>query len=192
MYNAVMPIKTKPLLHLLTETIVARFWKRVCKEPTPLGCWLWTGCLDRKGYGSMGLGPQSFGGNGRTSRIALTLALQRDLLPGELALHKCDNPACVNTEPGHLYAGTPLQNNIDCVTRGRNCNSRKTHCKHGHEFTPDNTGLKIHYKRGPHAIERYCRACRHAYYLRTPKSVRKAYKQAAKLASLARSSQASG
>lgn len=39
----------------------------------------------------------------------------------------------------NLYWGTPSDNVRDQVRHGVHHGARKTHCKHGHEFTPDNT-----------------------------------------------------
>jgi hypothetical protein len=66
-------------------------------------------------------------------------------------LHHCDNPPCINVE--HLYEGTMLDNIRDRQERGRyvNWQAEKTHCKHGHEFTPENT---YHWGR-----RRNCKAC---------------------------------
>jgi hypothetical protein len=60
----------------------------------------------------------------------------------EEACHTCDNPICVN--PNHLYVGSRASNMRDMWERGRaggvtGENARKTHCKHGHKFTPENT-----------------------------------------------------
>lgn len=60
----------------------------------------------------------------------------------EEACHHCDNPICVN--PRHLYVGDRKSNMQDMWRRGRaggvtGANAAKTHCKHGHEFTPENT-----------------------------------------------------
>jgi hypothetical protein len=63
--------------------------------------------------------------------------------------HRCDNPVCVN--PDHLFDGSQLENLLDCVRKGRHKGKSQTHCKHGHEFTPENTYLwKNH---------RHCRTC---------------------------------
>ena len=65
--------------------------------------------------------------------------------------HLCRNRACCN--PAHLEVVTNREN----ILRGEGLsakNAKKTHCKHGHEFTEENT----YAYRG----KRYCRACQAA------------------------------
>lgn len=84
-------------------------------QSTPVpesGCWLWLGTLV-KGYGQFSVN----GERQLAHRYALSQRLGRDLLPGAMACHKCDTPACVN--PDHLYEGTLLENVRDAVVRGR-------------------------------------------------------------------------
>ena len=50
-------------------------------------------------------------------RLVLTEKLGRDLLPGECALHKCDNPRCI--APAHLFAGTNKDNIDDRNAKNR-------------------------------------------------------------------------
>lgn len=73
-----------------------------------------------------------------------------DVPDGLFVCHHCDNPPCVR--PDHLYAGTRVDNAKDSIRRGRNASAKKTHCKRGHEFTPENTYIT---GRG----NRHCKAC---------------------------------
>jgi hypothetical protein len=53
--------------------------------------------------------------------------------------HRCENTACQNVR--HMKVTTPWENN----RRGNSAAAlaaRKTHCVHGHEFTPENTRIR--------------------------------------------------
>jgi hypothetical protein len=79
--------------------------------------------------------------------------LEREPIPeGFMACHRCGNHGCVNLD--HIYVGTMQQNARDTVAMGRHRESQKTHCKSGHEFTPDNT-----YYTGPRKTKRQCKTC---------------------------------
>lgn len=77
------------------------------------GCWKWTGAKNGNGYGQIWF-------RGRlwlTHRLVLQEKLGRDLLSDECALHRCDNPSCVN--PAHIWIGTKGDNSKDMAAKGR-------------------------------------------------------------------------
>lgn len=86
-------------------------------------------------------------------RMAFEQAWGTTLQPGDVVMHTCDNPPCIN--PLHLRRGTQAENNADMTAKGRHWQQGKTHCKNGHEFTEANT-----YRHGPKGQLRKCRACR--------------------------------
>lgn len=100
------------------------------------GCWIWHGHCDRHGYGRCGRG-LAHRASYETFVGEIPAGLQLD--------HLCRVRNCVN--PEHLEPVTMLEN----IRRGFNAN--KTHCIHGHEFTPENTYRK------PKTTARNCRAC---------------------------------
>ena len=75
-------------------------------------------------------------------------------IPGGMQIdHLCRNRPCIN--PEHLE----VVDNFENMMRGNNFaakQARQTHCKNGHEFTPENTGLS---RDG----ERSCLTCRRKY-----------------------------
>lgn len=92
-----------------------RIWGQVRKSPD---CWEWLGKKDAKGYGFFHMGGEQW----RAHRAAFVIS-GGCLLPGQILLHSCDNPSCVN--PGHMMPGTIRENNQDRARKGRSKPIRK-------------------------------------------------------------------
>lgn len=119
----------------MKDAALTRFMAKVDKTNS---CWLWTGARMRK-YGKFKIASYKLVPAHRASYEHFIGPIP----DGYEVDHLCYTPLCVN--PGHLEAVTSAENK-------RRAAARKTHCKHGHEFTPENTyrGVSGH---------RSCRAC---------------------------------
>lgn len=91
-----------------------RFWKKVDKKGKD-ECWNWKGAIiNKSGYGRFD--SNKFGVIVYAHRYSYEL-VNGKLSKGMCALHKCDNPGCVN--PNHLFVGTMKDNTQDCIKKGR-------------------------------------------------------------------------
>lgn len=124
-----------------------RFWDKTIPEPNS-GCWLWLGARI-KAYGDAGRRQGS-----RYAHRRSYVAARGPVADGLELDHRCRNTLCCN--PAHLEPVTHrinVRRGAVMLTAGRH-NLDKTHCPHGHEYTPDNTYRD---KRG-----RRCRSCARA------------------------------
>lgn len=90
---------------VMNDKEFARFMKYV--EVAENGCWLWTGGIDRLGYGEFWFQ----GGRKRPHHLILCRTLGRELGERMGALHSCRAKHCVN--PEHLREGTHQENMDD-------------------------------------------------------------------------------
>jgi hypothetical protein len=74
-----------------------------------------------------------------------------------------DDGDVANCAPGNLRYDTKSANELDKRRHGTHHHSRKTHCPHGHEYTPENTYVD---RKG----SRNCRACHRDRSRRQPKA----------------------
>jgi hypothetical protein len=124
-------------------------------EPEPnTGCWLWTGALTTRGYGSV-----RFDGRGWHAHRLSYQAHRGKLIPTMEVDHLCRTHCCVN--PAHLEQVSHATN----VARGdlgktnTNRGRAMTHCHRGHVFDEQNTYMQP-------SGWRKCRRCAADYQIR--------------------------
>ena len=121
-----------------------RFWPKVDKSGD---CWVWLAGKDSHGYGVFSIPSKSVGAH----KFAYELLV--DKVPKGMELdHLCRNRGCVN--PKHMEVVTARTNTL----RGEGITAywaRRTHCLHGHKYTPKNT-----YTAPNKPNARFCRTCR--------------------------------
>lgn len=138
------------------DSDLQRFEAKIVRHPG--GCWEWTGAINDDGYGKFRLG--------RKVVFAHRFAYERFVapIPPELVSdHLCRNHARVN--PAHLEPVTPQVNALRGIGLAAQ-NAAKTHCPHGHPYTPENI---YHWRR-----RRLCLICKLASSSRRVKEVQTA------------------
>lgn len=93
---------------------------------TESGCWIWMASVNACGYGLMNINGRTVSAH-RTSYEAFVGPIPQGLHLDHLCRVRC----CIN--PTHLEPVTSKEN----CQRSARCTA--THCRYGHEFTPENT-----------------------------------------------------
>lgn len=119
-----------------------RIQRRVAVDSS--GCWLWTGTIDKAGYGRLSVGGRAWLAH------RLSYELHVGPIPDGLELdHLCAVRGCVN--PEHLEPVTPQENKRRMLAAAI---TERTHCPQGHPYAGDN----LFYEAG--STSRRCRTCR--------------------------------
>lgn len=100
----------------MTQEDLIRFMSHVEKQPTPNGCWLWTGATYEGGYGCFVLKGDHIGTHRAIYEHCFGVIIDSPLTKWEVC-HECDTPACVN--PAHLFTASHQGNAQDMVKKGR-------------------------------------------------------------------------
>ena len=136
------------VMNLDPRPIATRFWSHVDKSGD---CWLWTGFLDKDGYGKFSLTRRRLGIRKMFYAHRWAYVEANGPIPARLQLdHLCRQPSCVN--PSHIEVVTMKEN----LRRGKPNkgahNAQKTHCKRGHPLKGENLYIwhrSQHYRRQP-------------------------------------------
>ena len=135
---------------IIQQADIKRFWSKV-EVKTEDECWPWLAGLSG-GYGSFHLNHE-YPPTRLAHQVSYFIHFGVDVRnSGKHVHHSCENKKCVN--PKHLELLNPRTHMLE-GTSPPAIQARQTHCKRGHEFTPENT----YTYRGM----RHCRTCHRDY-----------------------------
>lgn len=102
------------------------------------GCWVWQRqrMITAQGYARCAYRGKPALVHRRLYQLVRGVTLDRR----QFACHSCDVRRCIN--PDHIWIGSALDNQLDMSAKKRARDQTKTHCKHGHAFTVENTRWK--------------------------------------------------
>lgn len=130
---------------MILNIALSRFYSKVDKKSNNENdCHIWLACKNTYGYGQFWYDKKLV----LAHRFIYCHVNNIELSTSQELDHICKNRACVN--PIHLRIVSKSEN----VLSGNGItaiNARKTHCKRGHEFTPENTFMN--------GGTRHCKIC---------------------------------
>lgn len=95
----------------IPDRVVKAFWAKVVKDPSPDGCWIFTGAISSPdGYGRINFRVDGKQYSVSAHRFALMLS-GVDIADAEVvADHRCNEPLCVRVGCTHVIASTRAAN----------------------------------------------------------------------------------
>ena len=120
-------------------TILERLLQRISVNHET-GCWFWTGCCNRSGYGMITISSKLCKIVSYVHRVMWEEKFGK-IPDGLYVCHHCDNPPCIN--PDHLFLGTHQDNMDDGKKKGRFASGER-HYQFGHPerfFRGENNGM---------------------------------------------------
>ena len=129
------------------ENAIARFHSKIARGSST-DCWLWNACVDQDGYGFFYLNKKKQ----RAHRFALQVS-GVDIPSDRVVMHSCDVTRCCN--PDHLSVGTPTENRLDCVRKGRHAkgDTNGAHTMPWRRASGDRAGSRVHPERVARGID---------------------------------------
>lgn len=113
---------------MIPDAVKQRFAGSYVSEPNS-GCWIWTGTTIICGHKKSRQRRAAIRHKGKVylaSRVSWEI--HRGPIADDIfALHRCDNPMCVN--PEHLFLGDQQANVSDCIAKGRRNTARGERCR---------------------------------------------------------------
>lgn len=121
------------------KPVADRFWEKVHKSDEPDGCWEWTGCILKDGYGRFGYESRK-----QTTAHRVAWMLTYGPIPeGMEVCHRCDTRYPPSDRryrrccrPDHLFLGTKDDNMADMISKGRHAQGdRSGYRRHKTRYT---------------------------------------------------------
>ena len=127
-------------LIVMTKPVIGKFLNKIIVSDTNFykdtPCWEWSGGLTVNGYGQI-----TYQGVHYQFHRFIYEYFYGKIDSNLVIHHKCYNRKCCN--PQHLEQTTSKENTLDKSSSSISAvNATKTHCIHGHEYTPENTYLR--------------------------------------------------
>lgn len=131
---------------------------------------------DSRGYKKVTLCQDHSGRRGCKVHVLVLLAFVGPRPDGAVIRHL--NGVRDDNRISNLAYGTPAENTQDSLRHGTHATASKTHCKRGHEYTPENTG-RVRRPSYINGYQRVCLVCKRAHWHEVEKEARNAQRRKA-------------
>ena len=132
----------------------------LCMPEPNSGCWLWIGTQLKSGYGNF---RNEYGMAEGAHRVSYRFFVG-EIPDGMDVCHKCDVRPCIN--PGHLFAGTRLENVQDAMNKGRTARGDRLNMPQAKLTTAAVLAIRVSSESGNALASRYNVTRKYIYEIR--------------------------